>query len=263
MGRYGAGYGYGAGAAQGSENDFVRLAEESSRQAFQSIESIVQAFGSVSMMLESTYFAVHSSFRAVLGVAEHFSRLRSHLSTMTIVRTLHWFVRRLVYLLGLTSIDPNDDSAWSEATSRVASGASDPLSPEGIIEALTRDDPTRGRSSWPILIFFAVVCGTPWLIWKLLASISGPQPAVCENWLQGQDDHYVGSALYDFTSENPREVPFKAGQQLIIAPKETQPRVRGWLLATIDGKRSGLVPANYVKILRFHSSKTPTSGGSS
>ena len=28
------------------------------------------------MMLESTYVAVHSSFRALLGVAQHFSRLR-------------------------------------------------------------------------------------------------------------------------------------------------------------------------------------------
>ena len=28
------------------------------------------------MMLESTHVAVHSSFRALLGVAQHFSRLR-------------------------------------------------------------------------------------------------------------------------------------------------------------------------------------------
>lgn len=28
-----------------------------------------------------------------------------------------------------------------------------------------------------------------------------------------------------------------------------QPRVRGWLLASLDGKTSGLIPANHVKIL--------------
>lgn len=38
---------------------FIQLAENSSRQAFQSIESIVHAFGSVSMMLESTYHALY------------------------------------------------------------------------------------------------------------------------------------------------------------------------------------------------------------
>lgn len=30
---------------------------------------------------------------------------------------------------------------------------------------------------------------------------------------------------------------------------EHQPRVRGWLLASVDGQTSGLVPANYVKVL--------------
>lgn len=30
---------------------------------------------------------------------------------------------------------------------------------------------------------------------------------------------------------------------------EQQPRVRGWLLASVDGQTSGLVPANYVKVL--------------
>ena len=56
------------------------MAEESYLPAFQSIENIVRAFGSVSMMLESTFYAVHSSFQAVLGVAEHFSKMRLQLS---------------------------------------------------------------------------------------------------------------------------------------------------------------------------------------
>lgn len=30
---------------------------------------------------------------------------------------------------------------------------------------------------------------------------------------------------------------------------ELQPRVRGWLLASVDGETTGLIPANYVKIL--------------
>ena len=61
-------------------NRFIQMAEESYLPAFQSIENIVQAFGSVSMMLESTFYAVHSSFQAVLGVAEHFSKMKLQLS---------------------------------------------------------------------------------------------------------------------------------------------------------------------------------------
>ena len=30
---------------------------------------------------------------------------------------------------------------------------------------------------------------------------------------------------------------------------ELQPKVRGWLLASIDGIKTGLIPANYVKVL--------------
>ena len=30
---------------------------------------------------------------------------------------------------------------------------------------------------------------------------------------------------------------------------EHQPRVRGWLLASVDGQTTGLIPANYVKVL--------------
>ena len=30
---------------------------------------------------------------------------------------------------------------------------------------------------------------------------------------------------------------------------ELQPKIRGWLLACVDGKRQGYIPANYVKVL--------------
>lgn len=46
---------------------FIQLAEESSRPAFDSIQSLVNAVGSVAMMLESTFFALTTSFRAILG----------------------------------------------------------------------------------------------------------------------------------------------------------------------------------------------------
>lgn len=30
---------------------------------------------------------------------------------------------------------------------------------------------------------------------------------------------------------------------------ELQPRMKGWLLASVDGKKTGVIPANYVKVL--------------
>ena len=41
---------------------------------------------------------------------------------------------------------------------------------------------------------------------------------------------------------------FRAGDILRLAPKGKQPRIRGWLLGTVDGSSEGVVPANYVKV---------------
>lgn len=35
----------------------------------------------------------------------------------------------------------------------------------------------------------------------------------------------------------------------LSTPTEQQPRIRGWLMASLDGQTTGLVPANYVKVL--------------
>jgi len=262
-GSYGMGYGSRYGmygqtpGSGGEENDFVRIAEESSIQAFQSIESIVHAFGSVSMMLESTYFAVHSSFRAVLGVADHISRLRGHMtqvvSSMTIIKTLAWFVRRLAFLLGISNIDPNNEAAWREAA------ASSSLTPEAVAEALSKPDK---KSSWPIMMFFAVVFGTPWLIWKLLLSLSGSSKNG-NKWMQKEGSHYIAKGLYDFVTNSPKEVGFSVGQQVVIAPKERQPNVRGWLLASVDGVKVGLVPASYIEIVSFRAGESISTSTSS
>ncbi|KAH9637372.1 hypothetical protein HF086_011985 [Spodoptera exigua] len=81
------------------------MAEERSRPAFESIQSLVNAVGSVAMMLEGTFFAMTSSFRAVLGVAENVGRLRSLFaqfwSTFAVVRTLNWIIRKLMVLIGI------------------------------------------------------------------------------------------------------------------------------------------------------------------
>lgn len=145
-------------------NSFVRMAEENSRQAFQSIEGIVQAFGSVSMMLESTYSAVYNSFRAVIGVADHFSRMRANFaqifSALAIVRTLKWIMKKVLVLLRLRESAPTEE-LWTEA---VASG----------MEAAF-PGPQKPNTSWPLLLFFAVIMGGPWLIWRFLSSLTSKQ----------------------------------------------------------------------------------------
>lgn len=84
---------------------FLRAAEENSRSAFQSIESVVGAFSAVSAMFESTYFAVYNSFRAVVGVADQFYRLKTQLtsilSAFALVRYFKYILRKLMRILKL------------------------------------------------------------------------------------------------------------------------------------------------------------------
>lgn len=66
--------------------------------------------------------------------------------------------------------------------------------------------------------------------------------------LIGDGNHVLGKALFDFVGEGEDELSFSAGDCLRIAPKDKQPRIRGWLLATVDETVKGIVPANYVKV---------------
>lgn len=105
MGAYGGG-GYGAMQPYGpnryggmdAEARFIQMAEESSRPAFQSIESLVAAIGNIAAMLDSTFFAITSSFRAILGVAANFGRLRGVFaqfwSTFALFRGLSWLYKK-------------------------------------------------------------------------------------------------------------------------------------------------------------------------
>ncbi|XP_071494862.1 uncharacterized protein [Diadema antillarum] len=236
--------GYGRPMGLGDTNDtysrFVQQAEESSRPAFQSIESIVQAFASVSMMLESTFHTVYNSFRAVLGVAEHFSRLKIHLakifSALALFRLLKYVYRRLLVLLRLRTPEFAEE-VWKEAESQAA---------EGTLALLPKGRQHKAPS-WPIFMFFAVVVGGPYIIWKLLSS--SEDEAEVPAWASGDEDHVVARAEYDFDRDSEKELSFHSGDILNLAPKELQPRVRGWLLASLQGEKIGLVPANYIKIL--------------
>lgn len=112
MNRYGGMYGgmggmYGNGMYGGNqmmrdpmdpETRFIQLAEETSRPAFQSIESLVMAIGNIAAMLDSTFFALTSSFRAILGVAANVGQLRGVFSqfwsTFALIRGVTWLYRK-------------------------------------------------------------------------------------------------------------------------------------------------------------------------
>ncbi|XP_067936075.1 peroxisomal membrane protein PEX13-like [Watersipora subatra] len=205
--------------------------------AFQSVASVVSAVSSISMMLESTYMALYNSFRAVLGVADQFSRLKLQLmevaSSFAVLRFIRWMYRRVLVLLRLRQAGLSED-AWAKAVAKSASEANERF-------------PGQNKSSWPFIAFIGL---TIFLIKHILNSISGSSNQTDEGWINGMTNHVVGECKYDFLATHEDELPVKQGQRINLAPADLQPRLRenDWLVAS-DGEKSGIVPASYIRIL--------------
>jgi len=219
----------------------VEIAEESSLPAFQTIQSVVQTFGSVSMMLESSFHAVHSSFQAVLAVVEQFSKMKLCLSQIfsafAALRFLKYLYKKLLFLSGLIKSNPAfAESVWQESKRRPS--------------RLTESD-LKSPVKWPLAVYVGLVCAAPYLVWKLITKVTSIDKKGLEDdgdWKKQLGEHYLATAIYDFTSDRQQELSFNKGSNLILAPRHLQPRVRGWLLAS-DGSLSGLVPVNYINIV--------------
>jgi hypothetical protein len=87
-------------------------------------------------------------------------------------------------------------------------------------------------------------------MWKLIRSLNLNNAPKESKWATGEAEHFIAQAEYDFgNAMSDRELQLKKGQNIRLAPASHQPpHVQGWVLAS-DGKRIGLVPTNYIKIL--------------
>ena len=262
MGGMGLGYspylqhyspGMGSSYAVESESSFVRDAQESTRTAFSAIETLVRAVGSVALMLESTYMALSTSFRAILGLADHFTRMKSSLfgfiSGLSFLSKLRGWLHLLLVLLRVRSPlrDAEFNSAW-ETSAHAQIG--DITSVEQLV-------PDQKFSVWPFISFFTIILAVPYLLWKFTKSF-GTQPASTDDllWSEGKEEHVLLKANHSFLAQDPRELSFQSGDVLIAAPKHKQPYVRGWLLACANSK-VGLVPANYMSIVGVRKPELP------
>ncbi|KAL1512975.1 hypothetical protein ABEB36_002470 [Hypothenemus hampei] len=217
------------------ERRFIQFAEENSRQTFASVESVVRAFNSLAMMLDNTFFAMTSSFRAILGVAENFGRLRTMFGhiwySVNIFRYIAWLYRKLRQLLGLKVSQSATSLAWKEAA-----GTSAPT-------------PGPGGSSWPTLAFLGVIVSAPYIISKFLPKYEDKlDPA---NW---KSPGIRAKACFDFVATSPNELTIHTNDNILLAPSYIQDEMHlkntGWAYAVHNGQ-SGVVPVNYIVISKF------------
>lgn len=200
-GGYGGGYGsmyggmggmYGGmgqpGMMGGDPNDpnsLTNSMSHSTQATFQMIESLVGAFGGFAQMLESTYMATHSSFFAMVSVAEQFSNLRNTLGSILGIFTLLRWMRTLI--AKITGRPPPAD-ATALTPSAFASfqglSAPSPSNPNGV--------PTPSRK--PFVIFLLAVFGLPYLMTKLIRSLAKSAEEERQQQQQ-QQNHPFGPVL--------------------------------------------------------------------
>lgn len=179
MGSYGSPYGFGGGpGGMAGDMSLTRQMEAGTQATFQLLQSVVSAFGGFAQMLESTYMATHSSFFAMIGVAEQFASLRTWLGEVLSVFTLLRFVKRMLgYGTETTASNAAGGISSADFNSFSATGRTTPLGQTSSSGAAGGVPGKPKVSKKPIVIFFLTVIGLPWLMNKLVKLITAKQQA--------------------------------------------------------------------------------------
>ncbi|XP_017755594.1 PREDICTED: peroxisomal membrane protein PEX13 [Eufriesea mexicana] len=230
-------YGIIGGHSGDTENRFFQYVEESTRPTFQLIETILQTFSSMTMLLESTYFALTNSFRAILSVAESVGKLRSTInqlfSTFALIRFLKWLYRKIINTIGFENQNSINEELWDKSLAKVGS------------------ESIHNSSFWSRFLILSVLFVVPYMIHKIADSIKNMQMKEkdTKEWHQSEEPTYIATVLYDFIATNNDELSVKAGQKVYLAPRSLQPKnLPGWCKAT-NSVNVGLIPYNYLKVI--------------
>ncbi|CAO3584106.1 unnamed protein product [Absidia cylindrospora] len=247
---------YGMGGPE-EQPGLTQQMEMGTRATFEIIEQIVGAFGGFAQMLESTFMATHSSFMAMVGVAEQLGYLKSYLGQVFSIFALYRLVKKLFNKITGRATDPGAEMNLAEFQQfeQTAGGASSssPAAPK--------------MSRKPLMLFLAMVVGLPYLMHKLIQRISSNQQ-LQQQHMQQQQQQMMGMpdaagqidpsklefarATYDFTAESPMELNMKKGDIVAILSK-TDPNTNApsqWWRGRLRDGTMGMFPANYVEIVQ-------------
>ncbi|RDI89864.1 hypothetical protein Vi05172_g194 [Venturia inaequalis] len=255
MGGMGGMYGGGMGGMPGDPNNpsLTQSFSQSTQATFQLIESIVGAFGGFAQMLESTYMATHSSFFAMVSVAEQFGTLRQTLgSVLGIFTIMRWFRTAIAKLTG------RPPPASSKELTPAKFAAFTGKLPDG--------SPAPTPSKKPFIMFMVAVFGLPYLMGKLIKALARGQEDAEKARREANPQLYEEDAamdptklefcrvMYDFTPESNSnsvqgvDLAVKKGDFVAILSK-TDPMgnpSEWWRCRARDG-RMGYLPSPYLE----------------
>lgn len=255
---YGGGmYGGMPGGMPGDPNNPDSLTHrfnQSTQATFQMLEGIVGAFGGFAQMLESTYMATHSSFFAMVSVAEQFGNLRDTLGSVLGIFTLMRWIRTLIAKL-TGRPPPADATALTPAAFARFEGRSVPM-PDGTPAA-------PKPSKKPLLFFLLAAFGLPYLMSKAIRTLAAShEEEERKRQLEAQplDPSKLEfcRVLYDFSPSTQGnavvqgvDLDVKKGDLVAVLSKSDplgNPS-EWWRCRARDG-RMGYLPANFLEIAR-------------
>ncbi|GJJ10069.1 hypothetical protein Clacol_004295 [Clathrus columnatus] len=249
-GGYG-GYGYGGMGPMQQPMGFdpnnpslTQQLEATTQSTFALLQSIVQTFGGFAQMLESTFMATHSSFFAMVGVADQLGQLRNALGS---VLGLFGLIRWLRSLITGKPLDGGLADEFGSYLNRPPGAP--PLNPNA-----------PKPSKKPIIIFLLGIIGIPFLMHRVIRHLSSRLPPNVPPQLPIDPSKLVfARAAYPFETKDPVELMLREGE--IVAILGTADPVTGvegewWRGRTRDG-REGWFPKAYIEVLGNVGQKEP------
>ncbi|TGJ88310.1 hypothetical protein E0Z10_g492 [Xylaria hypoxylon] len=266
-GNYGGGYGsmYGGGMYGGmsgmmpndpnNPNSLTSRFSNSTQATFQMLEGVVGAFSGFTQMLESTYMATHSSFFAMVSVAEQFGNLRDTLGSVLGIFTLMRWIRTLIAKL-TGRPPPADATALTPAAFALFEGRPAP----GSNGAPGQPKPSKK----PLIFFLLAAFGLPYLMSKAIRSLAASAEeeerkrveAMGQNVSLDPSKLEFCRVLYDFTPEAGNatqgvDLAVKKGDFIAVLSKSDplgNPS-EWWRCRARDG-RLGYLPATFLEVAR-------------
>ncbi|CAG8635373.1 17554_t:CDS:2 [Acaulospora morrowiae] len=234
------GYGGMMGPGGPDEMSLTQRMEANTANGFHMLESVVNAFGGFAQMLESTFFATHSSFMAMVGVVEQFGNLRNYLGQVLSVFALIRWMRQLIYKV---------------------TGRKPPVNPNELTPVQFEQFQEKKYSRRLLVLFVLAVFGIPYLMHRFIRIISqrqqmsvlppeGNSESITPGQMVTSQNIEFCRALYDFIGESPVELNLRRGDIIAILSKtDIHGRPSQWWRGRLRNGEQGMFPSNYVEII--------------
>jgi len=242
----------GMGMDPNNPQSLTQSFSQSTQTTFQLIESIVGAFGGFAQMLESTYMATHSSFFAMVSVAEQFGNLRQTLGSVLGIFTIMRWIR----------------TAFAKITGRPMPASSKDLTPANFAAftgKLPDGSPAPPKpSKKPFIMFMLAVFGLPYLMGKFIRALARSQEEEQKRLMAANPQEPIDPnklefcrLLYDFTPDSNMnavqglDLAVKKGDMVAVLSKiDPLGNASEWWRCRARDGRVGYLPGVYLETIQ-------------